>query len=175
MAVDRFGAVTLPLHSLLISSKLCPFFIFATWIAAIAFHSPELLALKLTCWLSRKSAPGWGRRKRANAPPPRSSPSNTSAFIFINQWIKGFFFCVRTCEIFLCFVTIVRVMVYYVDFFVYFVLRQWGVSRTPRQSRIKRSTVQYFNATVLKTSRTTVRVSWFWLYKIVLWIKNQKV
>ena len=29
---------------------------------------------------------------------------------------------------------------------------------------IKRSTVQYFNATVLKTSSTTVRVSWFWLY-----------
>ena len=32
---------------------------------------------------------------------------------------------VRTCEVFLCFVAIVRVRVYYVDFFVFFVLRHW--------------------------------------------------
>ena len=32
---------------------------------------------------------------------------------------------VRTCELFLCFVAIVRVRVYYVDFFVFFVLRHW--------------------------------------------------
>ena len=31
---------------------------------------------------------------------------------------------VRTCELFLCFVAIVRIRVYYVDFFVFFVLRQ---------------------------------------------------
>ena len=30
---------------------------------------------------------------------------------------------VRTCELFLCFVAIVRVRVYYVDFFVFFELR----------------------------------------------------
>ena len=29
----------------------------------------------------------------------------------------------KTCEVFLCFVAIVRVRVYYVDFFVFFVLR----------------------------------------------------
>ena len=32
---------------------------------------------------------------------------------------------VRTCELFVCFVAIVRVRVYYVDFFVFFVLRHW--------------------------------------------------
>ena len=32
---------------------------------------------------------------------------------------------VRTCELFLCFVAIVRVRVYYVHFFVFFVLRHW--------------------------------------------------
>ena len=47
IAVDRFGAVILPLRSPLISSKLCPFFILATWIVAIAVNSPELFALRL--------------------------------------------------------------------------------------------------------------------------------
>ena len=56
------------------------------------------------------NAPRRARRKKANAPPPGSSLSNTSAVLFINQGLK-------------------------------------------------RSTVQYFNATVLKTSRTTVRFS----------------
>ncbi|XP_020622542.1 RYamide receptor-like [Orbicella faveolata] len=42
IAVDRFGAVVFPLRSPLISSKLCPFFIVATWIVAIAVFSPEL-------------------------------------------------------------------------------------------------------------------------------------
>ena len=32
---------------------------------------------------------------------------------------------VKTCEVFLCFVAIVRVRVYYVEFFVLFVLRHW--------------------------------------------------
>ena len=35
--------------------------------------------------------------------------------------------CKKTCEVFLCFVAIVRVRVYYVDFFVFFVLRHWWV------------------------------------------------
>ena len=32
---------------------------------------------------------------------------------------------VKTCEVFLCLVAIVRVRVYYVDFFVFFLLRHW--------------------------------------------------
>ena len=47
IAVDRFGAVVYPLRSPLISSKLCPFFILATWIVAMAVYSPYLLAVKL--------------------------------------------------------------------------------------------------------------------------------
>ena len=47
IAVDRFGAVVFPLRSPLISSKLCPFFILATWIVAIAVNSPELFVNKL--------------------------------------------------------------------------------------------------------------------------------
>ena len=44
IAVDRFGAVVFPLHSPLIKSKLCPFFILATWIVAVAVNSPYLFA-----------------------------------------------------------------------------------------------------------------------------------
>ena len=47
IAVDRFGAVVFPFRSPLISSKLCPFFILATWIIAIAVQSPYLFANKL--------------------------------------------------------------------------------------------------------------------------------
>ena len=47
IAVDRFGAVVFPLRSPLISSKLCPFFILATWIIAIAVYSPYLFVFKL--------------------------------------------------------------------------------------------------------------------------------
>ena len=47
IAVDRFGAVASPLRSPLISSKLCPFFILATWIVAVAVRSPYLFAIKL--------------------------------------------------------------------------------------------------------------------------------
>ena len=47
IAVDRFGAVVFPLRSPLISSKLCPFFILASWIVAIAVKSPELFVNKL--------------------------------------------------------------------------------------------------------------------------------
>ena len=53
---------------------------------------------------------------------------------------------VRTCELFLCFVAIVRVRVYYVDFFVFFVLRHLWVSQvlTPRQSRKSRTIMANF-------------------------------
>ena len=47
IAVDRFGAVVYPLRSPLISSKLCPFFILATWIVAMAINSPGLVVYKL--------------------------------------------------------------------------------------------------------------------------------
>ena len=54
IAVDRFGAVVYPLRSPLISSKLCPFFILATWIVAMAICSPYLFALKLVEHLERR-------------------------------------------------------------------------------------------------------------------------
>ena len=47
IAVDRFGAVVFPLRSPLLRSKLCAFFISATWIVAAAFVSPYLIALEL--------------------------------------------------------------------------------------------------------------------------------
>ena len=46
IAVDRFGAVVFPLRSPLIRSKLCPFFILATWIVAVAVSSPYLFAFE---------------------------------------------------------------------------------------------------------------------------------
>ena len=47
IAVDRFGAVVFPLRSPLIRSKLCPFFILATWIVAVAVNSPYLFSNEL--------------------------------------------------------------------------------------------------------------------------------
>ena len=47
IAVDRFAAVVFPLRYPLISSKLCPFFIFATWIVAFGLLWPLLFAQKL--------------------------------------------------------------------------------------------------------------------------------
>ena len=47
IAVDRFGAVVFPLRSQLISTKLCRFFILATWIVAMAIYSPHLFTFKL--------------------------------------------------------------------------------------------------------------------------------
>jgi len=54
ITADRFGAVVFPLRSPLITSKLCPFFILATWIVAIAINSPKLLVRKLVEYRSRK-------------------------------------------------------------------------------------------------------------------------
>ena len=47
IAVDRFGAVVFPLRSPLFRSKLCPFFILATWIVAVAVSSPYLFTKEL--------------------------------------------------------------------------------------------------------------------------------
>ena len=51
IAVDRFGAVVFPLRSPLIRSKLCPFFILATWIVAVAVNSPYLFTFELVEYL----------------------------------------------------------------------------------------------------------------------------
>ena len=47
IAVDRFVAVVFPLRSPLISSKLCRFFILATWIVSVAVNSPVLFTFEL--------------------------------------------------------------------------------------------------------------------------------
>ena len=47
IAVDRLGAVVFPLRCPFISSKLCQFFIVATWIVAKAICTPFLVANKL--------------------------------------------------------------------------------------------------------------------------------
>ena len=46
IAVDRFGAVVFPFRSPLIGPKLCPFFILATWILAIATQFPHYFVYK---------------------------------------------------------------------------------------------------------------------------------
>ena len=53
IAVDRFGAVVLPLRSPLITRKLCLFFIIATWITAMAVLSPFLVTYKLVKYQRR--------------------------------------------------------------------------------------------------------------------------
>ena len=47
IAVDRFGAVVFPFRPPVVSAKLCPFYILATWIVAMAIHSPYFFARKL--------------------------------------------------------------------------------------------------------------------------------
>ena len=47
ITVDRFGAVVFPLRSPFLRSKLCPFFIPATWIVAAAVCSTTLFAKEL--------------------------------------------------------------------------------------------------------------------------------
>ena len=62
IAVDRFGAAVFPLRSPLISSKLCPFFILATWIVAIAVNSPMLFVSKLVEYPEERSCENHWRR-----------------------------------------------------------------------------------------------------------------
>ena len=47
IAVDRFGAVVYPLRPPIVKSKLCPFFILATWMVAGVVFSPDLIAFNL--------------------------------------------------------------------------------------------------------------------------------
>ena len=63
----------------------------------------------------------------------------TGAVTYMNNnltEIFGVYLGVKTWEVFLCFVAIVGVRVYYVDFFVFFILRHWWVLQvlTPRKS-----------------------------------------
>ena len=64
ITVDRFGAVVVPLRSPLIRSKLCPFFILATWIVAVAVSSPYVFAAKLVENSGRNSLKAvWSKRR----------------------------------------------------------------------------------------------------------------
>ena len=47
IAVDRYGAVVFPFRPPVVSAKLCPFYIIATWIVAMVINSPYLFARKL--------------------------------------------------------------------------------------------------------------------------------
>ena len=47
ITVNRLGAVVFPLRSPVISSKMCVFFIPATWVIAMAINSPYLFAFRL--------------------------------------------------------------------------------------------------------------------------------
>ena len=51
---DRFVAVVFPLRSPLIRSKLCPFFIFGTWVVAAAFISPYFYAYQLVEYAGKR-------------------------------------------------------------------------------------------------------------------------
>ena len=62
------------------------------------------------------------------------SNRNIGHFVKYNKGKFRVYLAVKTCELFLCFVAIVRVRVYYVDFFVYFVLRHWWVLQVLRPS-----------------------------------------
>ena len=84
IAVDRFGAVVFPLRSPLIRSKLCPFFILATWIVAAAVSSPRLFANELV--ESRKGTRCVSRWKKAFGESSSQASSHLayfSLFIYI--------------------------------------------------------------------------------------------
>ena len=54
ITVDRFVAVVFPLRSPLIRSKLCPFFIFGTWVVAAAFISPYFYTYQLVEYAGKR-------------------------------------------------------------------------------------------------------------------------
>jgi len=58
ITVDRFGAVVVPLRLPLISRKFCPFFIVATWIIAMAVHSPYFFTFRLVEYRGRIKCEG---------------------------------------------------------------------------------------------------------------------
>ena len=84
IAVDRFGAVVFPLRSPLISSKLCPFFILATWIVAIAANSPMLFAFRLVEYPEKLVCEShWNEVFGETSSPENCFLSFTVVFIFI--------------------------------------------------------------------------------------------
>jgi len=84
IAVDRFGAVEFPLRSPLFSSKLCPFFIPATWIVAIAVNVPDLIESKLVEYLGRLACEGnWHRVLEESSSYKNSFLSYTVVLTFI--------------------------------------------------------------------------------------------
>ena len=63
IAVDRFGAVVFPFRRPLIGSKLCPFFIFTSWVALIALSSPIFFGYKSVEYTGRLNCElMWKRR-----------------------------------------------------------------------------------------------------------------
>ena len=84
IAVDRFGAVVFPLRSPLIPSKLCPFFILATWIVAIAVSATELFAFRLVEYAGvLVCEPHWNEVFGESSSPKNYFMSYIVVFIFI--------------------------------------------------------------------------------------------
>ena len=84
IAVDRFGAVVYPLRSPLISSKLCPFFILATWIVAMAVSSPYLMTSKLVEYLGEHGCEGmWNEAFGENSSYPNYILAKVVVFLYI--------------------------------------------------------------------------------------------
>ena len=59
IAVDRFGAVVFPLRPPLFGSKLCPFFILGTWVAAMALCSPAFYGVKSVQYTGKFQSCEW--------------------------------------------------------------------------------------------------------------------
>ena len=84
IAVDLFGAVVFPLRSPLISSKICPFFILATWIVAIAVNVPDLNESKLAQYPGKLACEGnWHRVLEESSSYNNLFLSYTVVFAFI--------------------------------------------------------------------------------------------
>ena len=86
IAVDRFGAVAYPLRSPLISSKLCPFFILAIWMVAMAVGSPELVAVKLVEYPGGWFVSGVGMKPSESPRPLRITTSPVLLCLFLSRW-----------------------------------------------------------------------------------------
>lgn len=76
----------------------------------------------------------------------------------------GVYLGVRTCELILCFVAIVSVRVYYVDFFVFFVLRHLWVSQVLTSTQSQNSTGNFArkkNLTDMPRNLDGKLIKWF--------------
>ena len=59
IAVDRFGAVAFPFRRPLMGSKLCPFFIPTSWVAASALYSPTFFHYKRVKYTGKFQSCEW--------------------------------------------------------------------------------------------------------------------